>query len=231
MKTSFLTVKHRPLVLLALVSAALTCTVMSPLYAAPVSGVSAPTLYNEANAALRAERMGPAILGYERARLLAPDDPSILLNLGIAREQAGVAAPLIPRWLRPAHWLGFNGLAILASLSLLGFSFLFFAADWLPKNRLRLARYAAASLGVLTLFASTALALRWGELGRAVIVTAAPADARIAPATNAAISFRVNPGEIVSEEGVYSHFVRICKEGGQRGWVGDDAVEKIIPSP
>jgi hypothetical protein len=230
MKNASSPAKHRHLVLLTVFSAALICTVVTPLQAAPATGVSAPALYNEANAAQRAHRLGPAILSYERARFLAPDDPSILLNLGIARDKAGVSAPAIPRWLRPAHWLSFNGLATLASLAFCLFSMLFFGAARLPGGWLRPARYAAASIGVLILLASTSLALRWGELGRSVIVASAPADARIAPATNAAVSFAVKPGEIVSEVGIYGAFVRIRTDDGQSGWVSAAAVEKIVPS-
>lgn len=41
------------------------------------SRYSAPELFNQANAAQRAGRLGPAILGYERARLLSPSDSSV----------------------------------------------------------------------------------------------------------------------------------------------------------
>ena len=48
------------------------------------AAVSAPELFNQANAAQRADRLGPAILGYERARLLSPTESSIEQNLHIA---------------------------------------------------------------------------------------------------------------------------------------------------
>ena len=60
------------------------------------SSFSAPELFNQANAAQHEERFGLAILGYERARLLSPNDSSIEENLRIAREKAGVNAPAIP---------------------------------------------------------------------------------------------------------------------------------------
>ncbi len=55
--------------------------------AAAPSAVSAPALFNEANAAQRAGRVGPAILGYERARFLAPRDGAITQNLRVARKK------------------------------------------------------------------------------------------------------------------------------------------------
>jgi hypothetical protein len=38
------------------------------------AGASAPELFNQANAAQRADQFGSAILGYETARLLSPND-------------------------------------------------------------------------------------------------------------------------------------------------------------
>ncbi len=66
--------------------------------AAEAPAVSAPALFNEANAAQRAGRLGPAILNYERGQWLAPGDPAIAKNLHAAREKAGVTAPVVPAW-------------------------------------------------------------------------------------------------------------------------------------
>jgi hypothetical protein len=191
--------------------------------------VSAPALFNEANAAQRAGRLGPAILDYERASLLAPHDPAIAQNLRAAREKAGVSAPAIPAWQRPAHWLTFNGLAALASISLLLFSVLFFGTRFIPTTLRGLARGAATSLGGVALLAASATALRWPELNRAVIVGAQPA-VRIAPAANAAPSFELKPGEIVRAENTYGSFVRIRAADGRSGWVASAEVEKILPT-
>src|SRR5262245_41661832 len=76
---------------------------------------SAPELFNQANTAQRANRLGRAILGYERARLISPNEPSIEQNLRIAREKARVNPPAIPAWQRLAYWLSFDGWALLGS--------------------------------------------------------------------------------------------------------------------
>lgn len=190
---------------------------------------SAPALYNSGNAAQRSGRLGPAILDYERAHLLAPNDPSIAHNLQLAREKAGVAAPVIPAWQRPTHVLSFNGLAALASVSLLLCVLIFFGAPHFAANRTRLARDLEISLGAIVVLAVVALAVRWSELGRAVIVGAQP-TARIAPAAEAASVFAVKPGEIVQAEGAYGNFVRIRNADGQSGWISRAEVEKIIPA-
>src|SRR5215467_6034774 len=68
----------------------IAAVVLGLLATSAQAGVSAPELFNQANAAQRADRLGPAILGYERARLLSPGESSIEQNLRIAREKAGV---------------------------------------------------------------------------------------------------------------------------------------------
>lgn len=197
--------------------------------AAATSAVSAPALFNEANAAQHAGRLGPAILDYERASLLAPRDPAITQNLRAAREKAGVAAPTIPAWQRPAHWLTFNDLALLASTALLLFSVLIFGMRFLPTTLRGPARGVALSLGATTVLAISSIALRWPELDRAVIIGAQPV-AHIAPAANAAPSFEVKPGELVRTEDTYGEFVRIRTSDGGSGWVAASQVEKIIPT-
>jgi hypothetical protein len=191
--------------------------------------VSAPMLFNEANAAQRAGRLGPAILDYERARLLAPRDTAIARNLSVARQKAGVTAPAVPMWQRPAEWLSFDSLAGLASISLLLFSLLFFGTRLIPTTLRGLSRGVATSLGAVALIAATAVAVRWPELNRAVI-TGSHAHALIAPANSAAVSFNLPQGEIVSAERQYGQFVLVRVADGRSGWVTDAEAERIIPA-
>ena len=192
-------------------------------------GVSAPALFNEANAAERAGRLGPAILGYERASLLAPGDPAIAQNLHAAREKAGVSAPAVPVWQRPAHTLSLDGLAVLASVSLLIVSLLFFGVRLIPATQRNLIRGVAASFGVIALVASLSVVVRWPELTRAVIV-GARSTARIAPAGNAEKSFELKSGELVQAGKRYGQFVLVRASDGRSGWVSRGEVENIIPS-
>lgn len=224
------TLGKRKSVLLAACAAAWLAATGPVALAVPTPAVySAPALFNEANAAQRAGRLGPAILDYERARLLAPRDPAIAQNLRAAREKAGVSAPSVPLWQRPAHWVTFNCLAALASISLLLFSLLFFGTRLIPTTLRGLSRGVASSLGVIILLAASAIALRWPELNRAVIIGAKPV-AHIAPAANAAPFFEVKPGEIVRAEGAYGDFTRIRTADGRTAWVPATQVEKIIPA-
>src|ERR1700680_589979 len=62
-----------------------------PAAAAEEKGDSASPLYTSANAYARAGKPGLAVLNYERASLLAPDDPDVAANLRFVRESAHVA--------------------------------------------------------------------------------------------------------------------------------------------
>ena len=191
--------------------------------------VSAPALFNEANAAQCSGRLGPAILGYERAQWLAPRDPAIAQNLHAARQKAGLADPTVPGWQRPAHWLAFDSLAALGSISLLLFTLLFFGTRFVPITLRGLSRIVASMAGVITLLAASAVALRWVEIDRAVIVGNQPV-AHLAPAANSAASFDLKPGEVVCVEDSYGNFVRIHATDGRSGWVARSEVQKIIPA-
>src|SRR5271154_2724545 len=56
------------------------------------AGYSAAALYNLGNAYARTGKPGLAVLNYERARLLEPNDPDINANLRHVREAAGLPA-------------------------------------------------------------------------------------------------------------------------------------------
>ena len=191
--------------------------------------VSAPALFNEANAAQRDGRVGAAILGYERARFLAPHDSAIEQNLRIARDRAGVNAPAIPVWQHPAHWLGFNGLAVFGSFALLMSCALFFGKNYLSSLSRRTAISAAAALGVVMLFAISSLALRWSELDRAVIQNT-KTSVHIAPAANAQSTFELKAGDLVTAKGEHGDFVLVRTFDQHSGWVNKRDVQRIIPT-
>lgn len=203
--------------------------VCTTLQAAEPPAVTAPAYFNEANAAQRAGHFGPAILGYERARVLAPRDRDIGENLRVAREKAGVPAPTVPAWQKPAHTLGLDGLAMLASISLLLFSLLVFGSRFIPTSLKKLARVVATTFGATALIAASAVALRWPELSRAVI-QGLHATAHIAPAASSGAAFELKPGELVTARREHGDFVLVRTLDQRSGWVAKADVERVIPA-
>jgi len=190
------------------------------------SGYSAPELFNRANAAQRAGRFGPAILGYERAHLLSPNNSGIEQNLRVARERAGVNVPAIPTWQRPAYWLSVDSWALLGGSALFVACGMFFAIRYVPLHALR---WIGASCGAAVLFATAAIGLRWNELDRAVIQNA-QTTAHIAPAADAQSTFELKAGEVVTAQREYGDFVLVRTPDQRSGWVKKSDVERIIPS-
>jgi hypothetical protein len=190
------------------------------------SNYSAAELFNQANAAQRAGRLGPAILGYERARLLSPNDSSVEQNLRIAREKAGVTEPRIPTWQRPARWLSFDSWALFGTSALFMGCVLFCAIRCVPR---RAGRWIGANCAVAVLLAATAIAVRWNELDRAVIQNP-QATAHIAPAADAQSTFELKAGEVVNARRDYGEFVLVRTLDQRSGWVKKSDLERIIPS-
>ena len=120
-------------------------------------------------------------------------------------------------------------MALFASISLVLFSLLYLGAPLIPATFRRAGRLAAATLAATALLATVAVAIRWPELDRAVIIGAQPA-AHIAPAGDSATLFALRTGELVRAESRYGDFIRVQTLDGRAGWVAAGQVEKIIPS-
>jgi hypothetical protein len=180
-----------------------------------------------AEADLAAGHPGPAIVQYERARLLAPRAPAVAAGLARARSIAGlppaeasVAARIASRldaneW----GWIGMAGLLLAAA----GLG----ALSWrLMRSRgflvLVLGGAGMASVGLLSAAEVTP------PPDRAVVV-APDAVARIAPFAKADEAFSVPEGSLVTVERTYDNYTLIAAPEG-RGWVPKGGVEIILPA-
>jgi hypothetical protein len=89
---------------------------------------SAAALYNLGNSYARAGQPGLAVLNYERARLLAPNDPDIEANLRHVRDAAHLPSETKSVFARTAtavspavaSWLGVVGVLVLGASVLAG---------------------------------------------------------------------------------------------------------------
>ena len=172
---------------------------------------SAAALFNQANADTRSGKTGPAILNYERALLLAPNDADIAANLHFARAKA--ALPDAPEnWF--AHSLTFarpNTLAWLGSFGLVlaGMSLLLVRLH--PQRRL-----AFRSLSIV---------------GALLVVTAIGSEtpARISPVSNAEPAFQLRAGETVTVCAEHQGFVLVQTSTGHSGWVARVDLARVVP--
>lgn len=190
-------------------------------------GYSAASLYNAANAYARAGKPGMAVLNYERASLLTPNDPDIEANLRSVREPlqlpsesrnalARVVTLAGPTMLA---WNGVIGLLI-AGVSLL-------AGQIYP--RYRFLRRGAAVLGIamIGLTAAHGVVL-WPRLHEAVVIASNTA-VRVSPAPMGDPLFVLPEAETVKMTAEHEGFVLIETRAGRAGWAARAGLAPVVP--
>jgi len=196
------------------------------------SGVaSANTYFNLGNAYLKAGQTGRAVLAYERARRLAPNDPDLRANLMFAREE-GAAAPA-PWWTRvlfplAASWS--SDALLLGTASawwlLMG---LLAAGRLLPVARRATSPAAVLAGMALVVFGASALwRLATVDL-RAAAVVVAPGEVavRFEPSSSGTVYFQAKPGNTLRLLGRREGWAQVERDDGRRGWVEHDAIDEV----
>jgi len=196
--------------------------------AAPVpAGYSAAGLYNLANSYARAGKPGMAVLNYERARLLSPNDPDVEANLQFVRSSAHLPAETRSTFDRVAGvaspsllaWIGMAGLIVVGACVLAG---------RLPARHRHLRR-AGILLGVcmagLTVCNGIAL---WPKLHAGVVIVAAT-PVRVSPVPMGDPLFTLPEGETVKLAAEHEGFTLIRTRNGRAGWVSKANIAAIAP--
>jgi tetratricopeptide (TPR) repeat protein len=191
------------------------------------SAYSAAGLYNLGNSYARVGKPGMAILNYERARLLSPNDPDVQANLRYVRASAHLRAEAPDTFDRVAEiagpfwvsWIGVLGLMIVGASVI--------AAQLSLRHRL--VRGAATLLGVsmLGLTLCNALAL-WPRLHQGVVIAAA-APVRVSPVPMGDPLFTLPEGEKVKISAEHEGFALIETRAGRSGWIANSNFAPIVP--
>jgi hypothetical protein len=188
---------------------------------------SADGLYNLANQYARAGKPGLAVLNYERAALLAPNDPDITSNLEYVRATAQVSTEPRTRFTRfarltnptTAAWLGVMGVALLGGGLLAGKA----------TRRYRALRVIATLLGIadiaLTISSATLL---WPRLHEAVILIN-QTPARVTPVPMGDTAFVLREAETVTMAAEHEDFILIRTRTGRTGWVARASLGAVVP--
>ena len=190
-------------------------------------GYSAELLFNLGNAYFRDGQVGAAILNYERAQLLAPNDPDIAANLKFARRQAGLFVERTSWIQEAARFFSMNGWAALGTGALVLLCGLIAAAQFYPRHRL----YVRLFTGVAALALCAAvvgIAMQLETLDRAV-VTSQEAVARISPFDAAKSAFVLSAGEVVEIEKEHGDFLFVENRDQRSGWVSKEQIQPVVP--
>lgn len=197
-------------------------------------GPDAAVFYNLGNSYQQQKKYGPAILAYERAKVLTPRDPDLMANLARARKAATAfeESPENPRVWQVTHFLSLNEWSWLvagAALALGGLA-IGFGAVGARQRWARRCGIAIAALAVVFIVAGAAAILqRRGELARGVILTEGTA-VRLSPFAAADPLGTAAPGRMV-ELGAKTGGFRYVEVpgGGLSGWVADGDVAAVFP--
>lgn len=191
------------------------------------SGYSAAALYNLGNSYARAGKTGMAILNYERAGLLAPNDPDVDANLRFVKQSAHLpiesrtafdrfARFASPFWLT---WIGVLGVIVIGSGALAGHR----------SVRYRRLRMVSIPVGVLMIGCTVCNAVAlWPKLHQGVVI-AASTPARVSPVPMGDSLFVLPEGETVLIAAEHEGFTLVETRAGRTGWVADPTLAPLVP--
>jgi tetratricopeptide (TPR) repeat protein len=191
------------------------------------AGYSADGLYNLANAYARTGKPGMAILNYERAALLAPNDADIETNLRAVRISMGL--PSQPRsWFERAATVASPSLvAWCAVIGLLAVGSGTLAARLDP--RLRSVYRIAVAIGIALLGLTVANGIvEWPRLHVAVVLVA-DTPVRATPAPMGDTLFSLPEGQTVRILGEHEDFMFVQIKTTARGWVSRASLATVVP--
>lgn len=197
-------------------------------------GPDAAVYYNLGNCYQSLKQYGPAILAYERARLLTPRDPDLLANLALARKAATAfeESGRNPRLETAISYLSRNEWSWLVAGGALGLGVLSVLSGVVTLQQ-RWMRNLAVACGILFgLFlatGSTALYLRRDEAGRGIVLSS-EAAVRLSPFEKAESVGTAAAGRIVRLGERNGDFLYIEAPGTSlRGWLAGSDVAAITP--
>jgi len=199
----------------------------APAHAEPAPAYSAAGLYNLANAYARQGKAGMAVLNYERASLLSPNDPDIDANLSYVRASSHLPAPprsTFDRTVRIASpfalsWIGVMGLVIVGVSVLAAQSA--FRHRWMHRLGMLF------GISMLGLTVANGIAL-WPILHEGVVITGA-APVRVSPVPMGDSLFVLLEAETVKIVAEHEGFWLIQTRAGRSGWVSRSNVASVVP--
>jgi tetratricopeptide (TPR) repeat protein len=195
------------------------------------AGQVSPALYfNAGNAWFKDGQIGRAIYDYRRAEQLAPRDPDIRANLGIARAQAGASSAALPgnRWTRWVGRVTLNEWACAASAALALFFIVLTARQISPafgKSSGGLAWVLAAASLWLLICLGLSINQQWLEKTSIVIVP--EAVVRWGPDDESKSAFTAHDGAEMMVLGRDGDWLQVSDAARRIGWLQQKDVAQM----
>ena len=190
--------------------------------------------YNLGNAYFKQERLGLAILNYERAHRLTPRDEDIKTNLAYARSQIvdKIETPdpgLLGRWLASLQGLLTPDETIILAWTLyLVMTVLALLAVFVWRWR-KFCLYALGFLGILLILSLASLGVKvyQQEHVREAVVTTKQVDVLSGPGENYLLEFTVHEGTTLTVEEERGDWWRVRLWGDLEGWTQKAGLQEI----
>ncbi len=195
---------------------------------------SGALLYNIGNTYFRLNRLGMAVVYYERARMLIPSDDLLNHSARVAQRKTKNHFNTIPRpfwkqWWDAAVarigpvWMYFVGLCFyLTAAVFIGVRIWTGSRnDWLRRG------IALCLVAGLPFLGSAFVASHDQATHRHAVVIDLQADLKEAPSDGAATGKRVYEGLVVDLLGKENEWVRVGLPDGTTGWLVDDVIEEV----
>ena len=201
-------------------------------------GYSAPLLFDAGNAELKAGHVGEALLDYERARYLAPNDAGIDHNLQLARKQAGLDANSYRWWeiaLRSINWQVWLAVILIALgliiLAIIGLAVTKPALPGAPRPPLRKLCRAVLfiCIPVCMFFCFVELSAVGFSDRIEGVITAKSATLRLSPFDSAERTGSISEGEKVTVESRYNDYLWVDDGSKQSGFVSAKELAPVVP--
>ncbi|MBU1045076.1 MAG: tetratricopeptide repeat protein [Candidatus Omnitrophica bacterium] len=188
--------------------------------------------YNLGNAFFKQGQLGRAIVNYERAQRLLPQDSDVQANLQYALSLCNNSVvPLKQFWLISilksiARHLPLDSWTML--LSGVYFLVLLFLA-WFMLSKIIVLKKIAISLSCLLVLVSCLWLVKFQQirLDKKAIIIVSEIDSRFAPAEDAVVHFKAYEGASIDIIDQNNAWVRIKTPDGKIGWVPESAIEKL----
>jgi tetratricopeptide (TPR) repeat protein len=195
------------------------------------TGHVSPAIYfNAGNACFKAGQVGRAIYDYRHAEQLAPHDPDIRANLGIARAKAGASSAALPgsRWTRWVGRVTLNEWACAASAAAALFFLVLTARQISPafgKSSGGLAGVLAAA--AVWLLICLGLSIDQRLLEKSSIVIVPEAVARRGPMEESQSAFTAHDGAEMMVLGRDGDWLQVSDASHQIGWLQEKDVAQM----
>jgi hypothetical protein len=193
----------------------------------PDTGYSAASLYNLANSYARAGKPGMAVLNYERAALLAPNDADIQANLKSVRSSAHVPVEAHGKLERLARAAAPNTVALIGVIGMLilGLSLL--------RDRLYPRGWTVSIMGYFLGLAAIGFTvcntIFWQSKIHEAVVIAPTTQIRATPVPMGDPLQQLTEAETVTIAAGHEDFVLVRTASGRGGWVARADLADVVP--